>query len=116
MANTRSSCCTTCGRLPQERARLIVVRPHREPVDDDLAAAGVRGDERRRPVEALGTRRAPELAAGGRVEHRQKPAVEVVEEQNQPPVVQRGGRALAERVVHPELDAEVLLPEARAVQ
>ena len=62
IANTRSSCCTGCGiavlaeprGLPEQRAGVEVVAADRLAVHDDLAAAVVRRDERRRPVVALG--------------------------------------------------------------
>ena len=92
-----------------------VVAPHRQAIDDDLAAAVVLHHVGRRPVVRLGALRAPDLAAGRGIEHHQEAGVEVIEVQQQPAVVQRQRRALAERHVHAHPDAEVLLPEELAV-
>ena len=123
MANTRSSCCTICGtefspspaRLPDHRAGVVVVSARDLAVDHDLAAAGVSGDEGGGPVVAFGPRHAPNLAAGHRVEHHEKATVEVIEQHEQAAVVQYRRRAFAERAVHAQLHAEVLLPDRLAV-
>ena len=71
-------------------------------------------DERRRPIGAVAAGGAPQLAAGGGVEHGQDAVAFVIEQQDQPPVVEHRPDAFAEGHEHSHLQAEVLLPDGPA--
>ena len=104
------------GRLPDLLAALVVVSTDlTRAVDDDLFAPVVADDERRRPVGAVGARRAPDVAPGGGIEHRQDAVALVIEQHDQPALVEDRPHALAELLEHAHLNVEVALPERRAV-
>ena len=72
--------------------------------------------QRGRPVRLLVAGGAPDLLAGGLVEHDHERIALVVEHEDQLVAGEHGGHALAERHPHAQLHAEVLLPDERALE